>query len=129
MHVKFVIASHNYVTFYLKFYFSYLENGVWDLVEVAVKKITAKYACCDYNFYNLEYRLVFHRQASFYISFIIIPVILLSALSTVVFFLPPDNSSKLQFSITNLLAMSFFAQLIAEIVPPAGEHTPVISKL
>ncbi|XP_072047039.1 neuronal acetylcholine receptor subunit beta-3-like isoform X1 [Amphiura filiformis] len=105
---------------------SYLENGVWDLIEVAAKKVTSKYVCCEINYYNLEYRLVFHRQASFYISYIVIPVILLSLLAVTVFFLPPDNGSKLQFSITNLLALSFFEKLISEVIPPTGENAPVI---
>ena len=113
---------------YRDHYFSYLENGVWDLKEVAVKKVTAKYTCCDPNYYNLEYRLVFHRHASFYISYILVPFILLSAIAMVVFFLPPDHSSKLQFSITNLLAMALFAQLTAEVVPHAGKHAPVMGK-
>ena len=117
-----------FILFFFKIFFSYLENGVWDLVEVAFKKITSKYTCCEFNYYVLEYRLVFHRQSSFYMTYIVIPVILLSALAVTVFFLPPDNSSKLQFSITNLLALSFFEKLIAEVMPPAGAHTPVIGK-
>ncbi len=108
--------------------FSYLENGIWDLVEVSVKKVTTIYPCCEFPYYNLQFRLVFTRQSSFYISYIVIPIILLSLLAVTVFFLPPDNGTKLQFSITNLLALSFYEKLIVEVVPPAGQHTPVIGK-
>ena len=76
----------------------------------------------------MQYRLVFHRQPDFYISYMIVPVILLSSLSVSVFLLPPDMSVKLQFSITNLLALAVFEKLIAEIVPPSAENTPVIGE-
>ena len=108
--------------------FRFIENGVWDLVDVAAKQVSTKYICCEFLYYNLEYRLVFQRQAAFYVTYLIVPVILLSTLAVAVFFLPPDCGAKLQFSITNLLALSFFQKLVAELIPPAGEDTPIIGK-
>ena len=98
------------------------------MVDIGVKKVTANYACCENNFYILDYRLVFKRQPTFYINYMVVPVILLSGLSVTVFFLPPDMPSKLPFSITNLLALAVFEQLVAEIIPPAATNSPVIGE-
>ena len=45
-----------------------------------------------------------------------------------VFFLPPECGEKLTLSITNLLAMVVFQQLIAETMPPTGDDSPIIGK-
>ncbi|XP_072046575.1 neuronal acetylcholine receptor subunit beta-3-like [Amphiura filiformis] len=104
----------------------YLYDGVWDLVDVGVKKLKGNYACCENDYYFLDYRLVFKREPTFYINYMAVPVILLSGLSVTVFFLPPDMPSKLQFSITNLLALAVFEQLVADIIPPAATNSPLI---
>ena len=127
-HIK--IRYHiKHIKQFLLISFRFIENGVWDLVDVAFKQVSTKYTCCEFFYYNLEYRLVYQRQAAFYVTYLIVPVILLSTLAVAVFFLPPDCGAKLQFSITNLLALSFFQKLVAELIPPSGEDTPIIGKL
>ncbi len=98
------------------------------MVDVNTKKVTSYFPCCDYPYYDLNFRLIFKREPSFYINYMVIPVIILSGLSITVFFLPPGMSSKLQYSITNLLALAVFQTLISEIIPPVAVNTPVIGK-
>ena len=50
-------------------------------------------------------------------------------MSLLVFYLPPDCGEKLTLSITNLLALVVFQQIIAENMPPSGDDSPIIGKL
>ncbi|XP_072030313.1 neuronal acetylcholine receptor subunit alpha-6-like [Amphiura filiformis] len=104
----------------------YLNNGVWDMVSVKVRKGTKKYLCCPEPYYELNYRLIFKRQYEFYVLYLILPCVFLSSLSLMVFYLPPECGEKLTLSITNLLAMVVFQQLIAETMPPTGDDSPLI---
>ncbi|XP_072014930.1 acetylcholine receptor subunit beta-like [Amphiura filiformis] len=56
----------------------------------------------------------------------VLPCLLLSILSLLVFYLPPDCGEKLTLSITNLLALVVFQQIIAENMPPSSDDSPLI---
>ena len=43
-----------------------------------------------------------------------------------VFYLPPDCGEKLTLSITNLLALVVFQQMISETMPPSGDDAPIL---
>ncbi|XP_072051148.1 neuronal acetylcholine receptor subunit alpha-9-like [Amphiura filiformis] len=104
----------------------YLANGVWDMVAVRAKRVVKKYLCCPEPYPEIHYLLVFKRHAAFYIFYMVLPCLFLSILSLLVFYLPPDCGEKLTLSITNLLALVVFQQLIAENMPPSSENSPVI---
>ena len=125
IHMK---ISHKTIKHAFLIILRFLYNGVWDMVDVSAKKVTVYYACCNHPFYNVHYRIVFRREPSYFVNYMIIPVIILSCLSLSAFLLPPDMPSKLQYSITNLLALAVFQKLISEIIPPVAENTPVIGK-
>ncbi|XP_072042662.1 neuronal acetylcholine receptor subunit alpha-5-like [Amphiura filiformis] len=104
----------------------YLENGVWDMVATNKKQLTTHFACCDFPYYEVQYRLIFKRRPDFYIKYLIIPVALLSFLSLMVFYLPPDSGEKVTLCITNLLALVVFQQIITDNMPPSGAESPII---
>ena len=99
------------------------------MYAVRVKKEIVTYLCCPEPYPELHYRLVFKRYPSFYIYYMILPCLFLSVLSLLVFYLPPDCGEKLTLSITNLLALVVFQQLIAENMPPSSDDSPIIGKL
>ncbi|XP_072014951.1 neuronal acetylcholine receptor subunit beta-3-like [Amphiura filiformis] len=105
---------------------SYGRNGVWDLVAFRSRRIVTKYLCCPAPYPEVQYRLVFKRHAAFYIYYMVLPCLFLSILSLLVFYLPPDCGEKLTLSITNLLALVVFQQIIAENMPPSSDDSPVI---
>ncbi|XP_072042629.1 neuronal acetylcholine receptor subunit alpha-5-like [Amphiura filiformis] len=104
----------------------YVENGVWDMVATNKKQMTTYFSCCDFPFYEVQYRLIFKRRPGFYIKYLIIPVFLLSVLSLMVFYLPPDSGEKVTLCITNLLALVVFQQIISDNMPPSGAESPII---
>ena len=98
------------------------------MVSVKVRHQTTWYSCCPDDFSEVVYRLIFKRRAEFYVIHLILPVMFLSMLSLLVFYLPPDCGEKLTLSITNLLALVVFQQIISENMPPSGDDSPIIGK-
>lgn len=54
-------------------------------------------------------------------------VFLFLALTLLSFFLPPDSGERITLVITNLLAMTVFMLIVAEIMPATSEVIPLIS--
>ncbi|XP_071944093.1 neuronal acetylcholine receptor subunit alpha-9-II-like [Antedon mediterranea] len=105
---------------------SFNENGVWDLDDVSFKKNIVKYDCCPDNFSDVTMTIGLSRRYTSYIGNILAPCILLSFLAAFVFYLPAECGEKISFSITNLLAIVLFQQLIAEALPPSDD-TPYLA--
>ncbi len=110
------------------FFFSreFASNGVWSLESFEGWGYNITYPCCPEPYHEIKYKIRFSRSSSFYINYLILPCALLSALSLLVFYLPPDCGEKLTLSITNLLALVVFQQLIAETMPPSGDDSPIL---
>ena len=104
------------------------DNGVWQFVSITTDRIVTKYSCCPAPYYDIIFTITFTRNSGFYVSYLIIPCVLLSALTLLVFWLPPDCGEKLTLSITNLLAMVVFQQLIAETMPPTADESPLLGR-
>ena len=100
------------------------------MVAVEGKQLMTEYTCCpDKPFYEAQYRVIFMRRPAFYIQYLITPVFILSMLSTLVFYLPPESGEKVALSITNLLSLVVFQQIISENMPPSGTEFPLIGML
>lgn len=63
--------------------------------------------------------VAYNHLFSFLISFV--------ALTLLSFFLPPDSGERITLVITNLLAMTVFMLIVAEIMPATSEVIPLIS--
>ena len=98
------------------------------MVAVRTKRKVVKYLCCPEPYPEVHYRVIFKRHHEFYIYYMVLPCVFLSALSLLVFYLPPDCGEKLTLSITNLLALVVFQQIIAENMPPSSDDSPIIGK-
>jgi nicotinic acetylcholine receptor len=77
--------------------------------------------------------LVFHinmkRNYQFYVNHMIFPFSILSCLTLFVFWLPPDSGEKITLTITILLALTVFLQLISDYTPKASSNLPIIGKI
>lgn len=63
--------------------------------------------------------VAYNHLFNFLISFV--------ALTLLSFFLPPDSGERITLVITNLLAMTVFMLIVAEIMPATSEVIPLIS--
>lgn len=59
---------------------------------------------------------------------VVFPCVMMSALTLLVFCLPPDSGEKIALGITVLLAFSVFMLAVAENLPETSEFVPLISQ-
>jgi nicotinic acetylcholine receptor len=64
----------------------------------------------------------------YYITTLIVPCVLLSALSLLVFPLPAEADEKISLGITVLLSFSVFQLLVANSMPATADYVPIISQ-
>ncbi|CAF3937892.1 unnamed protein product [Rotaria sp. Silwood2] len=92
----------------------------WQVYEIVVRNATM----------NRYLWLVFHinmkRNYQFYVNHMIFPFSILSCLTLFVFWLPPDSGEKITLTITILLALTVFLQLISDYTPKASSNLPII---
>ncbi|XP_033644379.1 neuronal acetylcholine receptor subunit alpha-2-like [Asterias rubens] len=107
----------------------YQPNGEWDLLDMFVTNHKIKYSCCPHKFPDVEYTLVIERKPEFYVANIILPYVLISILSIFVFYLPPESGEKMNLSITTMLSLIVFNELVITTIPPASDGTfPIMGK-
>ena len=74
----------------------YVKSNEWEIVTSSAKKNVFRYACCDEPYVDLTFYLRIKRQPAFYNYILILPCILLSSLTLVLFWLPPESPAKMQ---------------------------------
>jgi nicotinic acetylcholine receptor len=77
---------------------------------------------------QIRYIFYFRRKPLYYITTLIIPCMLMSFLSLLVFLLPAEAEEKISLGITILLSFSVFQLLIAGGMPQTSDYVPIISK-
>ncbi|XP_078356474.1 neuronal acetylcholine receptor subunit alpha-10-like [Oculina patagonica] len=105
----------------------FVSNGEWQLIAFPSKRNVIHYVCCPEPYPDVTFTLQIQRLALFYYINLIIPCLLITLLTVTAFYLPPESGERITLVITNLLAMTVFMLLVAEIMPSTSEVIPVIS--
>jgi hypothetical protein len=92
----------------------------WQVYEITVKNGTMK------RYLWLVFHINMKRNYQFYVNHMIFPFSILSCLTLFVFWLPPDSGEKITLTITILLALTVFLQLISDYTPKASSNLPII---
>ncbi|KAJ7363579.1 hypothetical protein OS493_009739 [Desmophyllum pertusum] len=90
----------------------YVTNGEWDLIGVPAQRNEIIYVCCPQPYPDVTFTVHIRRRT---IS------------DTAVVLPPPDSGERITLVITNLLAMTVFMLIVAEIMPATSEVIPLIS--
>ncbi|XP_030832957.1 acetylcholine receptor subunit alpha-1-A isoform X1 [Strongylocentrotus purpuratus] len=104
----------------------YIRNGVWDLTNFQAANESIPYKCCPHPFDHVVYTLDLAREAAFFTTQIVMPSVFLSILMLISFWLHPDSGEKISLTVTNLLALILFQQLVAQFMPPTGEPRSIV---
>ena len=107
---------------------SFIDNGEWNLNGMPVVRVEAKYDCCEYPYAVLDFRVNMNRRSLFYVFNLLVPCMLVSALTMLCFYLPADAGEKVTLCITILLSLTVFLLLVAETMPPTSDVIPLIGK-
>ncbi|XP_070540251.1 neuronal acetylcholine receptor subunit beta-3-like [Ptychodera flava] len=106
---------------------NYIENVEWNFYNSSAEQILDFDECCPDEVYStVEYILVLRRRPLYYILNILVPCFAMSLLTLAVFYLPSDSGEKVTLSISVLIAISVFSLLVAEIMPPTPDSSPLI---
>ena len=68
------------------------------------------------------------RKSQYTIINVLIPIILLSIMDLLVFWLPPESGEKVSLGITVLLSFSVFLLVVDERLPRTSDTVPILSK-
>ncbi|CAG5116800.1 unnamed protein product, partial [Candidula unifasciata] len=74
----------------------------------------------------VAFSIKLQRKPMYYVTTILIPVIVTSILCIVVFLLPAESGEKVGYSLTILLTYTVMLTLVASYMPPTSKHTSVL---
>ncbi|GFR96694.1 neuronal acetylcholine receptor subunit alpha-6 [Elysia marginata] len=105
---------------------NYVSNGEWQLMTVTAKRNVVHYPCCPEPFPDVIFTIHLRRRTLYYTYNVIIPCVMLSCLTLLVFWMSPTSGEKVTLGLTVLLAFSVFMLLIAENMPATSNFVPLI---
>ena len=73
----------------------YIPSNEWKLVSSPARKNVKYYPCCKEPYPDLTFTMSLRRIAAFYNYILILPCVLLSSLTLVIFWLPPESPAKM----------------------------------
>ncbi|XP_055984751.1 neuronal acetylcholine receptor subunit alpha-3 [Sorex fumeus] len=106
----------------------YWESGEWAIIKAPGYKHDIKYNCCEEIYTDITYSLYIRRLPLFYTINLIIPCLLISFLTVLVFYLPSDCGEKVTLCISVLLSLTVFLLVITETIPSTSLVIPLIGE-
>ena len=73
----------------------YIVNTEWDITLNKAVRNVKYYTCCPEPYPDLKFHIRIKRRVAFYTSILIMPCALLSLLTLVIFWVPPESPAKL----------------------------------
>ncbi|XP_021358068.1 uncharacterized protein LOC110453448 [Mizuhopecten yessoensis] len=106
-----------------------VENGEWLYVtsRVEMSVITDTTATDVKKFSLLKFVVILTRRYDYYVTNVVLPVLITSFLVTLVFILPVDSGEKVSYSVTVLLALAVLLTLIADSMPSTSICVSILS--
>jgi nicotinic acetylcholine receptor len=105
---------------------NYQASGEWDLIDYPAKRSVLTYECCPEPYIDITFTIHIRRRTLYYGFNLIIPCALISSLTLLTFFLPPDAGEKISLGITILLSLSVFSLTVADSVPTTSLAVPLL---
>ncbi|CAG9537308.1 unnamed protein product [Cercopithifilaria johnstoni] len=106
----------------------YYPSVEWDILGISGKRHEIRYSCCESPFIDLTYEIHLRRKTLFYAVNLIFPIVGISFLTALVFYLPSDGGEKISFCVSILISLTVFFLLLVEITPPTSLVIPLIGK-
>ncbi|XP_077128767.1 acetylcholine receptor subunit alpha-1-A-like [Ranitomeya variabilis] len=108
---------------------SFMESGEWFMKDYKCWKHFVFYDCCpDKPYLDITYHFLLQRLPLYFIVNVIIPCLLFSFLTGLVFYLPTGSCEKITLSVSVLLSLTVFLLVIVELIPSTSSAVPLIGK-
>lgn len=98
----------------------YNSNHQWFVTPTSSREITTDEA-------TVIFTLTLERKPSFYVIYIIVPIVLLTLLNCCTFLLPVASGERAGFSITVFLALSVLLTIVASEMPKNSDTTSILA--
>ncbi len=72
----------------------YVPNTEWEMLNNTAERTTAKYACCANKYVDITYTLTLKRCVTFHLRLILVPTVILSLLTLLIFWIPPNRPDR-----------------------------------
>lgn len=105
----------------------YYISGEWDLMEVPAHRTTTPNED-NMPVVRIIFDLKLRRKTLYFTVNLILPIVLITLLTSIVFYLPTNCGEKASLCITVMLTITFFFLLIAEFIPTTSLMVPLIGK-
>ncbi|XP_059158997.1 acetylcholine receptor subunit beta-like 1 [Physella acuta] len=100
-------------------------NGEWEYVDSNVT--TSPIGTGTWTMSSIDITIVIKRRPTFLLINIILPVVFLSFLNLLVFFIPVESGEKIGYGITVLLALSVYMSMVSSMLPSSSLTTPKLT--
>ena len=109
----------------------YWASGEWIIMESPCVRHAVQYPCCEEIYIDVTCTFLLRRVALYYFIYLILPNVLMSVMTVLVFYLPPcdiTNCEKMQLCTCILVSMVWFLLLVTNEIPPNANNFPLIMK-
>ena len=90
-----ILALCSFISLY--FTGEVIQNTKWRITGISKERYELQYACCPELYPGIRYSVVIKRRTSFYLTNLIIPMVVISSLTMMAFLLPAESGNYLSF--------------------------------
>lgn len=117
----------------------YDDNGEWKIDHTSTDRTyiqTSTVVEERLAFPVLSFKIAIQRKSQYYVITMLVPSVVITLTSTLVFVVPPESPAKCQLGVSILLSFTVLLLLLAEVMPPTirqlplyGTHPPLLCLL
>ncbi|VDP67075.1 unnamed protein product [Echinostoma caproni] len=105
---------------------NYITNPEWVVLRSTAIFSEIRYDCCQERYPDISFHLWLMRHSAFYTYILIVPSVLLSSLTSVIFWLPPESPSKIVLAMNVFVAFLLLHLLLEDTTPAAASSFPLL---
>lgn len=105
----------------------YVTNGEWDLISTPANISTPPFGDQGDSFIELHFYIHIKRKIIYYGMNWIVPSVLFLLTNVLGFTMPAECGEKITLQTTNLLSVTVFLGMVADITPPTSDSVPIIA--
>ncbi|PAA54442.1 hypothetical protein BOX15_Mlig032313g2 [Macrostomum lignano] len=116
---------HNMTKFDLE---EMIDSPEWTILSHKAKYNEEVYPCCPEPYVDITFWIWIRRSTAFYTFILILPCFLLSSLTLVLFWLPPETPAKMVLGMNIFVAFFLLMLLLEKQTPSASDSFPLIGQ-
>lgn len=104
-------------------------SAEFDIINLPGFLIERYYSCCLEPYPDIRFNIALRRHSNVYLTNLVLPLLGLSYLSTLVFYLPVDSFEKITLCVSVFTAQIMFLLLMMDNIPVTSFAIPLLGKL